>query len=226
MIGYRDYQPKKTSRVRESIEWSTTYSYNAPDRVSPRVLLIGDSICNGYQSEVRARLADSANVTFWATSKCVTDPDYFRELDFILDGSRFDLISFNNRLHSLVTDTGEWEEAYRGAVRFILAKKPDAKLSLTLCTSLNDTGKTRRARELNDIAMKIASELGLPVIDLFTPTDSLDKDAEMTDIYHFGEKERAAQPDIIASHIRERLGLNCRGIKQQLSETGPDGALR
>ncbi len=30
MIGYRDYQPKKTSRVRESIEWSTTYSYNIP----------------------------------------------------------------------------------------------------------------------------------------------------------------------------------------------------
>lgn len=226
MTSYLDYQPKSTSRKRESIEWSTTYSYNATDEINPRVLLIGDSICNGYQSEVRARLAGSANVTFWATSKCVTDRDYFRELDFILDGGRFDFISFNNGLHSLVTDTGEWEAAYRGAVRFILTKKPDAKLSLTLCTSLNDPVKTLRAKELNTIAKNIASEYSLPVIDLFTPTDSLDKAAEMSDVYHFRDKARAAQAEIIASHIRNRLGLCGCALSQQSTETGPDGALK
>lgn len=52
-MNYRDFQPRATTRVRESIEWSTTYSYNATDTINPRVLLIGDSICNGYQSAVR-----------------------------------------------------------------------------------------------------------------------------------------------------------------------------
>ena len=84
-MNYRDYQPKKTSRVREDIEWSVNYSYNTLDTKNPRVMLIGDSICNAYHYAVRDRLADKANVSYWASSKCVTDPDYFRELEFMLD---------------------------------------------------------------------------------------------------------------------------------------------
>ena len=30
-MDYRDYQPKKTSRVREDIEWTINYSYNTLD---------------------------------------------------------------------------------------------------------------------------------------------------------------------------------------------------
>ena len=80
MVNYRDYMPRSTSRMRENIEWSITYTYNSNDTAHPRVLLIGDSICNGYQTKVREKLADTANVTFWASSKCVTDPQYFREV--------------------------------------------------------------------------------------------------------------------------------------------------
>ena len=121
-MDYRDYQPKKTSRVREDIEWSINYSYNTLDTKNPRVMLIGDSICNAYHYAVRDRLADKANVSYWASSKCVTDPDYFRELEFMLDAREYALITFNNGLHSLSTDMTEWEEAYRSAVRFILDK--------------------------------------------------------------------------------------------------------
>ena len=122
MTDYRDFQPTETSRTRENVEWSITYTYNARDTGVPRVLLIGDSICSGYQAKVRDKLAEHANITFWASSKCVTDPDYFRELDFILGAYRYDLICFNTGLHSLTTARGEWEAAYRSAVRFIRAK--------------------------------------------------------------------------------------------------------
>ena len=39
-------------RGHENTEWSTSYAYGLTDRSSklPRVLLVGDSICNGYQS--------------------------------------------------------------------------------------------------------------------------------------------------------------------------------
>lgn len=222
-MNYKDFQPKTTSRVRENIEWSINYAFNATDKVTPRVLLIGDSICNGYHANVRDKLADRANVTFWASSKCVTDMDYFRELEFILDSGEFAFISFNNGLHSLATDIGEWEEAYRAAVRFILAKKPNAKLQLTLSTSLNDEKKTERSKMLNDIVLKIADELSLSVIDLFAPTDSLDKDKEMSDTYHFRDNARDMQAEIIASAVDNALQLSHGSNIQNSTETGAMG---
>ena len=61
-------------RGHENIEWSTSYAYGLTDatRDLPRVLLIGDSICNGYQQGVRERLKGKMNVTYWISSYCAT----------------------------------------------------------------------------------------------------------------------------------------------------------
>ena len=111
MVKWQDFAPASTSREREEIEWSITYSYNATQNGRPRVLLIGDSICNGYNGKVRELLHGDVNVSFWASSKCVTDPDYFRELDFMLDAYPYDAVCFNNGLHSISTDRAEWDAA-------------------------------------------------------------------------------------------------------------------
>ena len=50
-MKWQDYAPEYTTRVREDIEWSISYTFNANDRDTPRVLLIGDSICNGYHKD-------------------------------------------------------------------------------------------------------------------------------------------------------------------------------
>ena len=205
MTDYRNYQPETTSRIREDIEWSITYSYGVRDSSRPRVLLIGDSICNGYQQNVRELLAEKANITFWASSKCVTDPDYFRELELILGSNRYDCISFNNGLHSLTTNRSEWEEAYHAAVKFIRAKCPDAYLSLTLCTPLNDPEKDAISRALNGITRALAEKEALPVIDLYAAVEKLDKDEQMTDVYHWKETGRRLQAETICKHMTERL---------------------
>ena len=223
-MDYRDYQPKKTSRVREDIEWSINYSYNTLDTKNPRVMLIGDSICNAYHHAVRDRLSEKANVSYWASSKCVTDPDYFRELEFMLDAREYALITFNNGLHSLSTDMTEWVDAYRSAVRFILDKLPETTLCIVLSTALNDDELTRRSYELNQIALRIADEFRLPVIDLFTPTNALDKPNEMTDRFHFGHKAIDMQADMIAAKACELLDLRDIGIVQKSTETGALGA--
>ena len=59
---HRKYELPHTSRRREEIEWSIHYAFNAGDRTLPRVLLVGDSICNGYHAQVRERLLGIANV--------------------------------------------------------------------------------------------------------------------------------------------------------------------
>lgn len=185
MTDYCDFQPASTTREREDIEWTAFRSYNAPDRQSPRALLIGDSISQGYHMEVREKLGTKVNITLWATSKCVTDPDYFRELDYVLDCYPYTLITFNNGLHSLVTPPEEWENAYRQTVKFLRAKLPATLLSLVYSTPLQDPEKTATSQALNTIVQKIAAETALPVVDLFTPMDALPRDKYWSDCYHF-----------------------------------------
>ncbi len=200
-VSWKDFTPAATSRVREQIEWSITYAYNATDTALPRVLLIGDSICKAYEGCVRDLLEGKMNVSFWASSKCVTDPDYFRELDFILDARKYDTVTFNNGLHSLFTDKNEWERAYASAVDFISAKLPEATLSLVLSTPLADGKLTEISAALNETVRKIAAAKGLPVIDLFSPMDRLDRDKYWTDPFHFRPEAVKMQAEIIASRV-------------------------
>ena len=142
----------------------------------------------------------------------------------MLDAREYALITFNNGLHSLSTDMTEWEDAYRSAVRFILDKLPETTLCIVLSTALNDDELTKRSRELNQIALRIADEFRLPVIDLFTPTNALDKPNEMTDRFHFGHKAIDMQADMIAAKACELLDLRDIGIVQKSTETGALGA--
>ncbi len=208
MIKWQDFAPATTSRVRENIEWSITYSYNATETGKPRVLLIGDSICNGYNGKVREKLEGRVNVSFWASSKCVTDPDYFRELDFMLDAYPYDAVCFNNGLHSLSTDRAEWDAAYAAAVDFIRAKLPETKLSLTLSTPLKDAKLTAVSASLNETVLRLAEEKNLPVIDLFAAMDGLDREEYWSDTYHFRAPAIDMQAKVIADHVLAQLGLD------------------
>ncbi len=206
-MKWQDYAPASTSRVRESIEWSITYSYNATENGKPRVLLIGDSICNGYNGKVREMLDGRVKISFWASSKCVTDPDYFRELDFMLDAYPYDAVCFNNGLHSLSTDRAEWDAAYKSAVSFIQAKLPDAKISLTFSTPLKDAALTAISASLNKTVAETAKERALPVIDLFAAMDGLNREEYWSDTYHFRAPAIEIQAKLISGHILEQLGL-------------------
>ena len=206
-MTWQDFAPRSTSRKRESTEWSITYSYDSLNETLPRVLLIGDSICNGYNGAVRGCLGGKVNVSFWASSKCVTDPDYFRELEFMLDARPYDAVSFNNGLHSLTTDRAEWDAAYASAVSFIRAKCPGAKLALTLSTPLMDPALTAVSASLNETVVRIAAEQGLPVIDLFALMDPLDREEYWTDTYHFRPAAIEMQAKRIADTVLGLLGL-------------------
>ena len=198
---YLQFQPKETSRVRENTEWSNFRANSATNEDLPRVLLIGDSIVAGYQGNVTQKLRGKMNVSFWASSKCVTDSQYFQELDLVLSADKYDVISFNNGLHSLTTDRKEWEFAYTQAVKFIRAKCPDARLYLTTSTPLKDPKMTAQAQELNAIVWKTAEAEKLPVIDLFSLMDPLDRNQYWSDTYHY----RAPGIELEAAKIAETV---------------------
>lgn len=226
MCDYRDYQPQNTERVRENIEWSRTISYNATDTVSPRIWLIGDSLSHNHHEKVRANLESCANVANWASSKCVTDPDYFRELDFCLDTCPCQMICFNNGVHGITSKPEAWRNAYERAVAFMRAKLPRVKLSLVLCMPLQPDWKNEKILWMNEQIRQIAQQYDLPVIDLYSPMSELDLNEALKDSVHYESFAVDIQAQVIAQHIRKELCLQDGRIQQQGTKLGPSGAMK
>ena len=115
---------------RENIEWSIGYAYGVTDetRHLPRVLLVGDSITAQNHRHVRTELAGKLNVSYWASSYCASTPRYLPLLEFYLNDAKYDVIHFNNGLHSLWTSDADWERGFRAALELIRRKQPQAKV--------------------------------------------------------------------------------------------------
>ncbi len=199
-------QPKtRVEHPREGTEWIVSYAYNATDSKLPRVLLVGDSICNAYSGAVCQELAGTANVTFFATSKCVCDKSYLRSLAFFLDESDYAVVHFNNGLHSLDSDRQDWETCLRAAIKLIKARGKGAKIVWASSTPLKDPKLTEKAKELNAIAARVMSEEGVPTDDLFALMDPLDREANWSDTFHFKGEAQKAQAKSVGDCVRKAL---------------------
>ena len=191
-------------RGHENIEWSISYAYGLTDatRDLPRVLLIGDSICNGYQEGVRERLKGKMNVTYWISSYCATSPAYLPLLSIYLDEAKYDVIHFNNGLHSLETPTDAWAKGFKAALELVRKKQPDAKIVWCSSTPLANDVKTAKCRELNAAAARVIAELGgIATDDLFALCDPLDRATNWSDEYHFRPEAKAKQADQVAASV-------------------------
>ncbi|MEI6714226.1 MAG: SGNH/GDSL hydrolase family protein [Verrucomicrobiota bacterium] len=219
-------------KTREGTEWDIAYWYNANDNKLPRVLLLGDSICNGYQSLVRDELAGTAYVSFWATSKCGTDRSYLKQLSYILEEYDYSVIHFNNGLHSLNTDVNAWETGLRNALNLIKEKGKGAKVIWATSTPLRDPALTEKAKQLNSAAETVMKEAHIPTDDLFSLMDPLDRAKFWTDTYHYTPEGKKIQAHQVAEMIRSALGSGTAtpeaakaALKAAASETGPNGKL-
>ena len=218
--------------AREGTEWMTSYWYNANDTKRPRVLLVGDSICNGYQTFVRDELAGTANVSFYATSKCASDPTYLKSLAFMLEEYDYQVVHLNNGLHSLSTDRKAWESGLVAALNLIKEKGRGAKIIWATSTPLKDPDLSAKAKELNLIADKLMQANSIPVDDLFALMDPLDRNVYWVDTYHYREDARKMQAKQVADHVRAALGVKQvstfeahAALAAAASETGPNGKI-
>ncbi len=161
---------------REKIEWLDLWvdSANASPAL-PRVLLIGDSITRSYYPIVEHILGDRLSCARLTTSKCITDPLFFKELDLVLSTYRFRVVHLNNGLHGLDYDDREYGaylprvfrviENHAQDCRIIWAQTTPVRLTTDL-TKLDP--KTARVRERNRIARELAAARNVPVNDLFS----------------------------------------------------------
>jgi len=174
-------------RGHENVEWQIAYAFHLTDgkKNLPRVLLVGDSICNGYQGEVCRLLNGKMNVSYWISSYCVTSPNYMKFLSLYLDEAKYDVVHFNNGLHSLQTPTEAYAKCVRSAMELIRSKQPQAKIVWCSSTPLKDADKTAKVKELNEAAAKVVAEIGgIATDDLFALLDPLDREANWRDVFH------------------------------------------
>jgi alpha-L-fucosidase len=171
-------QPKETDERLHSdgSPWGYKHTENADPRL-PRVLLIGDSILNGYREHVVDGLEGEAIVDVWL------NPHYQSEqlnklLGEILDQETYDVVHFNVGLHGWQDGRikpGTFKPLTRAYVEVIKSKQPGAKLIWASSTPVTIKGRPEELDpEINQVifghnrmAAEVMEELHVPVNNLY-----------------------------------------------------------
>ncbi len=128
--------PDPSRVVREEIEWLNVWVPGNSSKNLPRVLLVGDSITQGYYQDVADRLKGKAVVARLTTSKSAGDPGLLAEVNLVLSQNQFDVIQFNNGLHGWGYTEEEYANGLPDLVDVIRKGAPAAKLVWAATTPL------------------------------------------------------------------------------------------
>lgn len=176
----------------ENIEW-TQYWTEDTQSGKHKVLMIGDSISVGYRSEVNKLLGDDMSITAYSTSKAVDNPWFAKELALNIEQHAFsyDIITLNNGLHGFHLSTEAYEAGMRDLISAVQSLLPASKLYLVLSTPITEYEKTDMLSEKNqlvvarnEVVLRLANELGLPVIDLYSAVLG-NTEVRSADGYHY-----------------------------------------
>lgn len=198
---------QKKKKHPEPLIWLRVYHFDVNDDKHPRILLIGDSICHAYSRQVSKNLKGKSTVSYLATSRCITDKNYKKELSIVLDNSDFKyaLIHFNNGLHTVWTDDNAWQKALRSTLEFIKVKAPDAKLIWATSTPTQSPKGNETVIKLNQAAAPIIKEYGIPTNDLYTLTMNNKPETLWKDGIHYHPPGVQLQADHISKVIENKL---------------------
>jgi len=130
--------PSVAPPSREAIEWCDIWISHANETKLPRVLLIGDSIVRDYYPEVEKRLASKAFVARLSTSRFISDPVLLKEIESVLDGTKFDVIQFNNGMHGWQHTEAEYRKAFPKLIKTVRTHAPKARFIWASTTPLRD----------------------------------------------------------------------------------------
>jgi hypothetical protein len=150
---------------------------NVTDPTLPRVLLIGDSILNGYQKQVVRALSGKAYVDLWVNPYCQSE-HLNKLLADVLDQGPYDVVHFNMGLHGWQEGrikVGAFEPLTKAYVQVLKDKLPKARLIWASITPVTTKGKpTELNSEINPIviehnrmAANVMSEMHVPTNDFY-----------------------------------------------------------
>ena len=196
--------------LREKTEWSQLYWFDTAETKLPRVMLIGDSIVVGHAPALAKKLAGTATVAFFATSRIVGDPAYARELGVALADMRVDLVEFNNGLHGK-HDLAFYREHLAQTVDQLrlFCRCPIRWRSSTPITVRDDPAELDPKADpvvvaRNAAAREIMAERDIPVDDLYSAMLG-HPEWRVPDGHHYNAAGQEAQAEFLAAILKDCL---------------------
>lgn len=190
----------------------------------PRVLLIGDSISEGYTVPVRQLLAGKANV-HRIPENGGPSKNGVAKIDQWLGDGKWDAIHFNWGLHDLMffpdpKDPARHERdqlaQYEANLRLLVArlKQTGAKLIWASSTPVDDqmssprspSGRAAMVAIYNDVAAKVMKENGVDIDDLNARVTPVAEQLRRPHDVHFGREGYDFLAKFVAEEIASALG--------------------
>ncbi|MBQ7821867.1 MAG: SGNH/GDSL hydrolase family protein [Clostridia bacterium] len=179
-----------------------------------RILFIGDSITNGSFGKCRDILtaeykACPLSFSYLITSKGIDNPDFLREIGYVLSAFNYDYIHFNNGLHGMSIPVEEYESCYCEIIEHILEKIASDKLALMNVTPLTFGGDRTKWRNetvdvRNEAIKRIADKYGLKIDDLYSAVMGK-SELRADDGYHYNDDGYMVLARAMADFIMENL---------------------
>lgn len=208
LIAMADDPAPASGLQREAIEWCDVWFTHADKTDRPRVLLIGDSIVQGYFPLVEKELGDTVYWGRFTTSRSICDPVFFQELELVVKQYKFSVIHFNHGLHGWGYNEAQYAEAFDKLLKVLREDGQDARLiwaTTTPVQSGSSMGTDQpRVAERNKIAAERAAREGIPINDLYAL--SIDKpDYYSKDGVHFSQEGKEVQGKAVAGAVKQAL---------------------
>lgn len=198
-----------TSVAKNEIEdtaWCDTYIPSVSSK-KPHILLVGDSILVCYYGQVGEALKDMAICAKFATSSCVADPMFLKQLEPLLTQYKFEIIHFNNGLHGFNYSEKEYEAGLEKAIKLIKLRSPSTKIILVLSTPTNQNSTENylnsRINQRNEIVKKLAKKYHTSLNDLHVI--SKNHPEYYKDSFHYKDKAIELQSRKVSKYLLECL---------------------
>ena len=170
------YQESNTASIRENFEWDRLWWEHTEDNTKKRVLVIGDSISFNFRWRMVDILKGEIHPDGFATSKALDNPYLLESIKlFNKQSPKYDAVYVNNGLHGWHLSAEEYEEHYRKYLKSLMEIFGGAQILIGLTTPVRNKDNLQELGERNGevlkrnaAAIKIAEELKLPVIDLYS----------------------------------------------------------
>ena len=176
----------------------------------PRVLLIGDSILNGYQAAVVKALAGKAHVDAWVNPYWQSQRANEVLADVLAHGP-YDVVHFNMGLHGWAKGRikdGTFEPLTKAYVEVLKTMLPKAQLIWASSTPVTVKGRPEALDAVinatildhNRMAANVMREMGVPVNDLYAVLENRG-DLALGDGFHW----KPAGYELLAERVLEAI---------------------
>lgn len=189
--------------ITESIVWDDTWIHWLDQPAATRALYIGDSISRGIRVVGNGMFGTKLFFDTFSTSKSLDNPYFFPTLRMFADQQPHrEAVLFNNGLHGWHLSEAEYGELYGAFVDELIREYGRDKIYLVLTTySASEHYPNERVIARNEIALRIAEEKNLKVIDLYTVAEA--NKAHLLDGVHFDDVGYTALANALAGAIKE-----------------------